>query len=690
MTEATALVAEARVAAPAERRPRILLVDDDERSLVAMSETLSGLHAEIVCAASGREALRLILQHDFAIILLDVRMPVLDGYDTAALIRQREKSRRIPLIFLTAVDREEAHVFRGYSAGAVDYVFKPVEPTILRAKVATFIELYEQADEIRRQAEHERRLLEENLRMRTAKLEAEHQLRTSEARQALIIRSLPIALYEAQVSDRGVVRSFVDDNVARLLGFDASAFEGDANLWASRVHPDDWESVLQTIKGVPRVDEYAVEYRWKCADGSYRYFLDQGVTASGRHDGSVKIFGTMLDVHDRRLLEQQLVHSQKLDAVGQLTGGIAHDFSNMLTVVIGNLDHVRRVGKFEEPMTQHLGLALQGALHCRDITKRLMAFARHQALSPQPLDLNDVVAGLADLLKRTLGEEVEIKRKLAKDLWPVCADPTQIESAVVNLVVNSRDAMPLGGRVTIKTANVDLAAKSRGRPSLAAGAYVLLEVADTGTGMTKDVLARALDPFFTTKEAGRGTGLGLSTIYGFVRQSGGDLVIESEPDKGTAVRIYLPRHEIPSRNGLARHPRPEADNVPRALNNEVILAVEDDADVRRTAVGMLRELGYRVIEAERPADALDALEGAEHVDLLFTDVVMPGPMNGCQLAREVLRRKPDLKVLYTSAYSGDRLAEIGGGALRPLLRKPYLVHELAGEVHEALLRPLGG
>jgi signal transduction histidine kinase/CheY-like chemotaxis protein len=689
MTGATALIADEPATSSAENRPRILLVDDDDRSLVALSEALSDLHAEIVCAASGRDALRQILLHDFAVILLDVRMPELDGYDTAALIRQREKSRRIPLIFLTAVDREEAHVFRGYSAGAVDYVFKPFEPVILRAKVATFIELYEQANEIRRQAEQERRLLEANLRMRSAKREAQHRLRTSEARQSLIIRSLPIALYEAQITGRVVVRRFVHDNVARLLGFEASAFEGDANLWASRVHPDDWRWVLQTIESIPQANEFAVEYRWKCRDGSYRYFLDQGVAANGRHDGAVNVFGTMLDVHDRRLLEQQLAHAQKMDAVGQLTGGIAHDFSNMLTVVIGNLDRLRRAGEIEKPMAEHLDLALQGAMHCRDITKRLMAFARHQALSPQPLDVNDVVDGLADLLKRTLGEGIEIKKKLAKDLWRVCADPTQLESAVVNLVVNSRDAMPLGGRVAIKTANVELAAESPGSPNLPAGPYVLLEVADTGTGMTKDVLARALEPFFTTKEAGRGTGLGLSTIYGFVRQSGGDLVIESEPGKGTAVRIYLPCQGLPLRDVLARRLHAEADSVPRAPNNEVVLAVEDDADVRRTAVGMLRELGYRVIEAERPADALHALQGAEHVDLLFTDVVMPGSMNGCQLATEAQKRKPDLKVLYTSAYSGDRLAEIGAGALRPLLRKPYLVHELARGVHDALARQLG-
>jgi len=669
---------------PAPRPLSILLVDDDAPNRLALSEILADCGAEIVCASSGREALKLILQRDFAVILLDVRMPDMDGYETATLIRQRKKSHRTPIIFLTAIHKDEAHVFRGYSTGAVDYVFKPMEPVVLRAKVAAFIELHKQAEEIRRQAEHERRLLEENLRIRTAKIEAEYQLRSSEARQAMIIRSLPIALYEAPIADQGAVRNFVHDNVVRLLGFEASAFRNDTTLWASRVHPEDWQVVVKVIESMPKLGDYTVQYRWKCANGSYRYFLDQGVVAGGTGNGSPKIFGTMLDVHDRRMLEQQLVHAQKMDAIGQLTGGIAHDFSNMLMVVIGNLDRLHRIGRLEKSTAALLDLALQGAMHCRDMTKRLVAFARQQALLPKPLDLNDLINDLADLLDRTLGERITIKKDLAKDLWPVFADPVQVEAAVVNLVMNARDAMPRGGSVTIKTTNVELAGGSRAGPNLPPGAYVLLEVTDTGVGMTPDVLARAAEPFFTTKEVGRGTGLGLSTTYGFVKQSGGDLIIESESNKGTTVRICLPRREASL--GDVHKPRPRAHRaeVPRARNKETVLVVEDDANVRRTAAGMLRDLGYRVTEAEHAADALDILERMNDVALLFTDLVMPGQMNGYQLAKEALRRRSNLKVLYTSAHVGDRIREIAGSALQPLLRKPYRDHELARAVRDAL------
>lgn len=661
------------------RRPSILLVDDDVHNLKAVTEILADLDAELVCAGSGREALRLILERDFAAILLDVRMPGMDGYEAATLIRQREKSRRIPLIFLTAMDRDEAHIFRGYSAGAVDYVFKPVEPVILRAKVAAFIELRKQADEIRRAARIERWLLEENTRIRAAKLDAEQQLRSTAARQELIIRSLPIVLYEAEVIEGGLARSFIEDNVPQLLGIETALLREDAMAWTTHVHPDDWPAVSKAIERIHENGDYAVQYRWKCADGVYRYFLDQGVLVGGDDYDSPKVFGTMLDVHEQRQLEQQLAHAQKIEAIGQLTGGIAHDFGNMLTVVILNLDRVRRMGKLEGQVARSVDLALEGAMHCRDMVRQLLSFARQQPLTPRAFSLNHLIHDLTDLLNRTLGERVEIKKELGRDLWLVSADPTQVEASIVNLVVNARDAMPSGGAVTITTTNHHL--KPNECNSLPEGPYILLQVRDTGTGMPKDVLARALEPFFTTKEAGRGTGLGLSTTYGFIRQSGGDLLIDSEVGKGTTVRIFLPRH---ASGESAEEPEYEASRqAPRAEGDEVILAVEDDHHVRNTTAGLLRDLGYRVLEAEDATKALEMLEKNE-ITLLFTDLVMPGDINGYQLATEALRRKPGTRVLYTSAHAGDRILEIAGRALQPMLRKPYRDDELARAIRDAL------
>lgn len=673
-------------AAEAPVRPALLLVDDDPRNIVALSEVLSGLDADVVPATSGLEALRLVLQRDFCAILMDVRMPGMDGYEAVEIIRQREKSRRVPVIFLTAYDKDDTHVVRGYSSGAVDYVFKPVEPVILRAKASVFVELHKQSDEIRRKAEQERRLLEENLRIRGERMEAEHQLRSTERREATIIRSLPIAVYEAEPAGHGVVRTFLhDDSVKRLLGFDMGRFSADPKLWVDRIHKDDIDNVLEALRAVPAAGDYSVEYRWQCADGTYRYFLDRGVVAPVGDAGRSRIFGTMFDVHDRRMLEQQLLHAQKIDAVGKLTGGIAHDFNNMLTVVIGNLDRIKRTGNLDDRTALRAEHALQGALHCHDMTKRLLGFSRKQNLAPQGIDINELIHSLADLLARTLGERVDIQTELAPNLSQVYIDPGQIEAAILNLLVNARDAMPNGGRVLISTADVEISDSASGpHLDLAAGQYVVLEVADSGIGMSEDVLANACEAFFTTKEEGHGTGLGLSTIHSFAKQSGGALSIESAPGKGTKVRIYLPHHA-----GSVRRPAGEpvgdlAAELPRACEGDVVLLVEDEDAVRQTAVNALSELGYRIIEADTAAAALQALDQAEDVRLLFTDIIMPGSDNGYELAIEAQRRRPDLKVLFTSGYGGEIVASAGYYALQPFLRKPYRDYELARAVRDAI------
>ncbi|MEQ8346867.1 MAG: response regulator [Sneathiellaceae bacterium] len=665
--------------------PAILVVDDEASNLTAFAEILTGLGADIVLAASGLEALRCVLQRDFCAILMDLRMPDMDGYETAALIRQRERSRRIPVIFLTAFDKNDAQVYRGYSEGAVDFVFKPVEPLVLRAKVSVFVELYKQAQEIRHSMAKERRLLEENLQIRGRHLAAERKLRANERREAMIVRQLPIAVYETDGGESGLARSFLHaDSAMRLLGFDACAFEDDPQLWAQRIHDDDRDAARQALAGLRPGGSYSVEYRWRCADDGYRYLLDQGVVASQAGSARPHIFGTLLDVQDRRMLEQQLLHAQKIDAVGKLTGGIAHDFNNMLTVVIGNLDALQRHAELEPRAARRVGRALQGALHCRDFTQRLLGFARRQALAPQVIDPNALINSLSDLVSRTLGERVEIRTDLKEAAWPLYSDPGQIESALLNLLVNARDAMPDGGRVTIRTANVTIGKRlPQPPPDLPPGAYVAIEVADTGIGMSPEVLAQACEAFYTTKATGQGTGLGLSTIHGFVRQSGGDLTIRSQPGKGTAARLYFPRHA----DGAARSGSGEAGGeqaeLPRARKGERVLVVEDEEAVRQSTASTLRDLGYAVSEAANAASAMEVLARTKGIGLMFTDIVMPGPVNGYQLAEDALRRWPGLRILFTSAYGGD----ISAGAERQagaFLRKPYRDYELAQAIRDAL------
>lgn len=665
------------------RAPRVLMVDDDPGNLVALSAVLADLGSELVCVSSGREALRQVLKTDFAVILLDVRMPEMDGYETAGLIRSRSRSRRTPLIFLTAYDKDEANVFRGYSSGAVDYVFKPVEPVILRAKVATFIEMYRQADEIRRKAELERRLWEENFRIRTENLKTEEALRSSEVRQSLMIQTLPVKFYEADLKEHTKFRKFVAGGSGKLSGLRSLDNADDAIPWAERVHPEDWPEVASILDAVTDASKYSMEYRWKCADGTYRYFLDEGVLVPGEEGEAPKIFGMILDLHDRRVLEHELVHVRKLDAIGKLTGGIVHDFSNMLTIVIGNLDRARKAGQLDAIADAHVDLALRASLHCRGMTKRLISFARQQNLAPTPFEANQMLDGLVELLEVTLEEKYVIEKDLGVIDLPVFADPVQVEAAIVNLVLNARDAMDRGGRIRIATSRLSVGKGRAHSGSLMPGEYVQIDVADHGVGMSKEVLARALEPFFTTKEDGRGTGLGLSTVYGFVRQSGGDLVVFSEPGKGALVRMILPCQKAGRRSQWAPVVMGVNSDL-RARDGEVVLVVDDDEGVRRTAADMLNDLGYRVLEAAGSTDVFGHLQREKAVSLLFTDLFMPDQMNGYELAMEVQRRRPAIRVLFTSAHIGDRIHEIADGWPEPFLRKPFRDLELARAVRSAL------
>ena len=392
------------------------------------------------------------------------------------------------------------------------------------------------------------------------------------------------------------------------------------------------------------------------------------------------------DVTERRRLEEQLRQSQKMEALGQLTGGVAHDFNNLLTLILGGLDTIDRQmtqvpeSPAKERIERARDMALQGVQRARALTARLLAFSRRQTLTPQSVDVNALVEGLGDLLHRTLGEQITLKTILADGLWRAFVDPNQLENALLNLALNARDAMPRGGKLILETANREIdgneaeALPERVEP----GEYVMIAVMDTGLGMDEETRKRAFDPFFTTKEIGKGTGLGLSQVYGFSRQSGGFAQIESERGRGATVKIFLPRQSgAPA--GDAAQDQPEFG---RPGGRESVLVVEDDDAVRAYATDTLRELGYRVAEASRGSDALEILKRFGRLDLLLTDVVMPGDLNGRELAEEALKRRPGLRVLFMTGYSRDAIARLGSGA--HVLSKPFSHQELAEKVRTRL------
>ncbi|WP_409188226.1 ATP-binding protein [Bradyrhizobium sp. RDM4] len=448
-----------------------------------------------------------------------------------------------------------------------------------------------------------------------------------------------------------------------------AAFDRDAE-------PQKWHGHLATLDRHEPFRKF--EYRGRDAAGHPRHFSVNGqpvLAADGRFMG---YRGSATDLTEQHETEERLRQSQKMDAIGQLTGGVAHDFNNVLTVITGTIEIIQE-GLADKPELAAIAQLIDdAAARGAEITSQLLTFARRQPLEPREIDVNALVLETAKLLKPILGEHVEIVTRLADDAWPAMADPSQLSSAIVNLAVNARDAMRGGGRVTIETANREL--EGTGNGNAETGPFVMVAVADTGHGIPADIRDRVFEPFFTTKGVGRGTGLGLSMVYGFAKQTGGTVAIESEEGRGTVMRLFLPRSagEAPARTGPVQAPV-------AARGHETILVVEDDPLVQGYVIAQLGSLGYRTLTASDGATALALVEQGASFDLLFTDIIMPGGMNGRELAEAVRLRQPGVRVLYTSGYTDDAI--VHEGHLDPgvaLLRKPYRKSDLSRKIREIL------
>jgi nitrogen-specific signal transduction histidine kinase len=396
--------------------------------------------------------------------------------------------------------------------------------------------------------------------------------------------------------------------------------------------------------------------------------------------------GVVEDITERKAVEDQLRQAQKMEAVGNLTGGVAHDFNNLLTVIMGNLDLLQEEVAGNRSVEQRIEAILQASERGADLTRHMLAFSRRQPLQAKAIDVNALIARATRLLGRTLGENVSVEVCTAADLPAALVDASQLETALLNVAINARDAMPDGGTLTISTRVAELDEDYAARhPGVVAGAYLGIDIADSGTGIPPDVLEHIFEPFYTTKPVGQGTGLGLSMVYGFVKQSGGHINAYSEPGLGTVFKLFLPLAEPAAPTGEAESSAPPA-TLPQG--HEVILVVEDNPDLRAAVVLQLRDLGYQVREADNAHAALQILDAPDRIDLLFTDMIMPGGINGKELATKARARRGDLKVLFTSGFPGTSSslgAQLDAGDV--LLGKPYRKHDLANAIREAFLRP---
>jgi signal transduction histidine kinase len=653
-----------------EEKVKVLLVDDLPHKLTALSSIIENDSLNLVTATSGFDALRHLLRDDFAVILLDVMMPGLDGFETAALVRQRKRSEHTPIIFITANLPNDNNLSKGYQLGAVDYIYAPVVPEILKAKVSVFVELFRINRKVRQQT---RALRTYTLDLELVNRQLEHRTRELQSSKESFRNIVEKNQEGIAVVDAGGTIRFSNPAFANILGLPAGGAAG-------RTFPFSMEP------GVLR------ELDYEGAEGG-KIPLEISL-AETQWEGESAYLASVRDISARRTTEnalkdseEKLRQAQKLESIGRLAGGVAHDFNNLLTAINGYTDMVLSSMDDDNPLKGYLHEVRRSGERAAELTHQLLAYSRKQVLVPKLLNMNIVVDSMTNMLRRLIGDNIELIAVPDPHLGLVKADPGQIEQVIMNLVVNAKDAMPDGGRISVETGTESLDEEALILHSgdkeltITAGDYVVLTVADTGTGMDEETRGRIFEPFFTTKEVGRGTGLGLSMVYGFVKQSGGSITVSSVPGAGTTFRIYLPMATGTSvwKNGDGEKDHKSAPGV------ETILLVEDETTVRKFLLNVLKTAGYNVIEASDGKEAMETAEEREEViHLLLTDVIMAN-MGGRELATRLSACRPDMKILFMSGYAEDTYPK--GWESRngiEFLQKPFSPVSLAQKVRSVL------
>ena len=676
----------------AERR-RVLLADDNADLRDYISRLLGNHGYEVETVADGEAALAALRARRPDILLTDVMMPRLDGFGLLMAVREDASLRDLPIVMLSARAGDDAKV-EGLDAGADDYLTKPFSARELLARVAAVIA------------------------MARLRREAAEAVSASEAKAREQAERVQLALDAGAIIGTWVwnvqTNHFAgDERFARSFGLDPARCRAGLTLddVLASVHEEDRETVEAEIgEALQRGGPYRSEYRVRQHDGVFRWIEANGRVDHDEDGAPLRFPGVLIDIEHRRAIEaalrelnqqlesrvqlaieqreqaeEALRQSQKMEAVGQLTGGIAHDFNNLLTAISGSLQmlETRLAQGRLDTVPRYIDAAQGATKRAATLTQRLLAFSRRQTLDPKPTNLNRLISDMEELVRRTTGPNIEVQVVGATGLWSVLIDQNQLESALLNLCINARDAMPDGGRLTIETANRSLDANAGTERDLPPGLYVSLSVTDTGIGMSKETIGRIFEPFFTTKPLGQGTGLGLSMIYGFVRQSNGQIRVHSELGKGTTMSLYLPRHQgEPTDSETARKGMEGFENG----YGETVLVIDDEPFVRLLMVDALEDAGYRVLEAADGPGGLKILQSDTRIDLLLTDVGLGGGMNGRQVADAGRASRPKLKVLFITGYAESVV--VGNGHLDPgmqVITKPFAIDALANRVRDMIV-----
>lgn len=653
---------------------RILIVDDRPENLTALEALLGDMGYDLVRALSGNEALRLSLKHTFALVLLDVQMPDMDGFETAELLRANPKTRSLPIMFVTAGMKALNYQFKGYDIGAVDYLTKPIEPSVLRSKVRVFCELHAQ----RLDLEWREATLGELVKQRTEVLvQTAESLLESRERYRSAFEQTAIGI--AHVSIEGDILQ-ANPVYCSMLGYAQNELEGKnlRDLASSDSIIEDQVKMQLMREG--KIHDYTLEQHCYRKDGSPVWIK---ITASLARDksGIPEYFIRVAeDITENRSLKEQLQQSQKMEAVGLLAGGIAHDFNNILSVIMGYATMLSMKLGGDENLTGYLDNLLAATEKAASLTRGLLAFSRKQEIRLQLTDLNELLNRTSHLLGRVIREDIQLDIKLCSSPLTVNVDAGQIEQVLMNLVTNARDAMPEGGDLRVSTELVELDAtfvKSHGFG--APGRYALFCVTDTGKGIDQKTIQQIFDPFFTTKEIGKGTGLGLSIVYGIISQHNGHIKVYSEPGFGTTFKVYLPLH---TGAGTVQSQPPLA---PPRGGSESILLAEDDDLIRVMEAQILRDYGYKVYTAQDGQEALQLFQQhRDEISLVLLDVIMPR-LNGSQLYRKIAALRPGIKAIFITGYTADMI-ELKGLSQHDvdIISKPAPPQELARKVRQTL------
>jgi len=670
----------------------ILLVDDDHKSLMAMEALLSGPDRRIVTARSGTDALRRLLQEEFALILLDVRMPDMDGFETATMIRQNERFRYTPIIFLSAVDTLDEDVIKGVSSGAVDYLFKPVMPDVLKTKVSVFVDLFRMNERMKQQA-----------------------VKEAQALLAAVVESSQDAIVSKNLD--GVILSW-NAGAERLFGYTAEETIGKSiTLIIPPERQEEDTRILERIKRGERIEPFETLRRAK--DGR---LIDISLTISPILDGAGRIIGAskvarditerkrmeaellelnaelekrvadrttelVRSIEQREKLQQQLSQSQKMESIGTLAGGIAHDFNNILTIILGYSSALTDSPGDTEKVRAGLEIIRETGMRGAVLVQQLLSLARSGNLTFQPADLNELLQQFAKIVAETFPKTIAVSVEISPDLPPTLADPNRLHQALLNLCVNARDAMKGDGKLVLKTAVVSGHDLKKRFADAKDESYACIMVSDTGAGIDKTVRDRIFDPFFTTKGPGEGTGLGLTAVYGIVREHDGFVEVESEPARGATFRIYLPLRPVNGKGPVETYAA-ATPGAETARGHGTILLVDDEERQLDLIQGFLEKKGYRVLLARDGLEAVEThLRHKDEIAAVILDLGLP-KLSGWEAFLKMKQVQPQIKTIFTSGYIKPemRVDMIRHGVVA-IIHKPYLPDELLAKVGAAIDKP---